>query len=90
VFGYVAREGRASFGIELAAGGRSVHYTSLTNESLMNASVSTGVVEPRARAEYWVSPYLALGAQAGTNVLARGDWMAGAYLSVHTRAFGGL
>jgi hypothetical protein len=88
VVGAMSRQGNAAFGVELAAGGRSVVYQLGDSSSASSTSVGTAVVEPRARAQYWVTPFVALGAQVGANVIDHGDWMAGAFLAVHTRAYG--
>lgn len=88
VVGGMERAGHARFGVEVAAGIRDVKYAFRGLGQAIDQSVLTGVLEPRARAEYWVAPYVALGAVAGANVLEHADWMAGAYLAVHTRAFG--
>jgi hypothetical protein len=86
--GAMSRQGNAAFGVELAAGGRSVVYQFAGLDEPTSTSIGTAVLEPRARAQYWVTPFIALGAQAGANVVSHGDWMAGAFLSIHTRAFG--
>ena len=88
VIGAMSRRGNAAFGVELAGGGRSVVYQFQTAGDMSSTSMGTAVFEPRARAQYWVTPFVALGAQAGANLVNRGDWMAGAFLSIHTRAFG--
>ncbi len=88
VVGAMSRQGNAAFGVELAVGGRSVVYQFETLDEKSAQSATSALVEPRARAQYWVTPFVALGAQAGANIINRGDWMAGAFLSLHTRAFG--
>ncbi|MBA3541952.1 MAG: hypothetical protein H0T79_20215 [Deltaproteobacteria bacterium] len=87
--GAMWRTGRSALGIELAAGGRSVVYEFDGHGAKFATTAGGAVVEPRVRAEYWLSPWFAAGAMAGANVVASGDWMAAGYLSVHTRAFGG-
>jgi hypothetical protein len=47
------------------------------------------VIEARARAEVWVSPWVTAGVSVGSNVLEKSDWMAGVFLGVHSRAFAG-
>ena len=79
--------------VEGAGGVRSVRYsTTSTYHDCVDTTVVNvvqGVIEARARAELWLNPWLTLGAQAGANVMARGDWMTGVYLGAHTRAFAG-
>ena len=89
-----ARAGeRNRFGIELAGGVRTVRYeyTSryLACETDAVVTASQSVVEVRARASTWLTPFVSLGATAGASVIDRGDWMAGLYLGVHSHAFAG-
>jgi hypothetical protein len=60
-------------------------YHNCASETTIVANRS--VVEARARAEVWVSPWLTAGVTLGSNVLDRNDWMAGAFVGVHSRAF---
>lgn len=91
--GYRASGSRGSIAIEGAGGLRSVRYNFESSYHLCETSETfvstTSVIEARARGELWLSPWLTAGAQLGTNVLDRGDWMAGLYLGVHSRAFAG-
>jgi hypothetical protein len=70
-----------------------VHYTFESSYHLSETSTTLvyndGVVEARARGELWLSPWITAGATVGASVLDRGDWMAGVYLGVHSRAFAG-
>jgi len=85
--------GRLSLALEGAGGFRSVRYraTSTYHNCVDVASVDVmqGVLEARARAELWLNPWFTLGAQAGANVVAKGDWMTGVFIGIHNRAFGG-
>jgi hypothetical protein len=91
--GYRVSGGLGSLAIEGAGGLRSVRYNFESSYHLCETSETfvstTSVIEARARGELWLSPWLTAGAQLGTNVLDRGDWMAGLYLGVHSRAFAG-
>jgi hypothetical protein len=93
VTGYRTTVGPTSIAVEGAAGVRTVqyHFASAYHDCAQTTSISEtrGVVEARARAETWLGPWVSVGATVGTSVLARGDWMAGAYLGFHSRAFGG-
>jgi hypothetical protein len=85
--------GRLSLALEGAGGVRSVRYraTSTYHNCVDTATVTAtqGVLEARARAELWLNPWFTLGAQAGANVVAKGDWMTGVFIGIHNRAFGG-
>jgi hypothetical protein len=93
VVGYRATLGKASLAVEGAAGVRSVqyHFASAYQDCAQTTSISDtrGVVEARVRAETWLGPWISAGATVGSSVISRGDWMAGAYLGFHSRAFGG-
>jgi hypothetical protein len=93
VAGYSARLGFATLAVEGAAGVRSVqyHFASAYLDCAQSTSIvdTRGVVEARARAESWLGPWVSAGATVGTSVIARGDWMAGLYLGLHSRSFGG-
>lgn len=85
--------GRASLSIEGAGGARNVRYRYASSyrycDEVSIVDVVTPVLEARARAELWLNPWFTVGAQAGSNVAAKGDWMTGFYLGIHSRAFGG-
>ena len=66
------------------------HFAKAGNDSNARAIVANrSVVEARARAELWVSPWLTAGVSVGSNVLEKNDWMAGLYFGIHSRAFAG-
>ena len=46
------------------------------------------VVEGRARADVWISPWLTLSGVVGTSLLGDDGCMAGAALGFHTHAYG--
>jgi hypothetical protein len=50
----------------------------------------TAVVEPRLRLDYWATPWVALGAFAGTDLLSKDSQVFGVYIGGHARAFDGL
>jgi hypothetical protein len=77
---------------EVFAGGRTLQ---LAVDSAVGACETTDYsyssrasIEPRARIEAWVSPWMTLGAFAGSDLLAPAPSF-GAFLSGHTRAFDG-
>lgn len=84
--GYAAKAGPVHVGVEGVAGGRTISY----NFGAFSADATVAVVEARVRGELWLTPWVAAGAMLGSSVIRRDDWMGGLYLSVHTRAFGGL
>ncbi len=54
------------------------------------ASDARLLVEPRARVEAWLSPWVSVGAFAGADVLRDNAAAMGVYLGVHSRAFNGV
>jgi hypothetical protein len=94
VAGILGAAGRGSFGAELAGGVRSItyyyesHYLSCI--STTSHAVSTPILEARARAQLWLSPFVNLGASAGASVIDRGAWMAGVHLGFATKAYANL
>lgn len=93
VGGFRVNGGRGSLAIEGAGGLRSVRYTfaSSYHECETDTTIvdNRSVVEARARAELWLSPWLTAGVTVGSNVVDQHDWMAGIYLGAHSRAFAG-
>jgi hypothetical protein len=75
--------GFAVLGVELAAGG--MEYSYPTDRDLRHEAV----VEARARADLWLSPWCSFGALAGASLLERGDWIVGAYFGFHAHAYAG-
>ena len=45
--------------------------------------------EARGRADFWLSPWVTVGAALGASLIREGDWMTGIYLGFHTWSFGG-
>lgn len=82
-----------AIGVELAGGMRAVSYhfhSSYHNcEQMTTLTEVAPVAEARVHGEVWISPWLTAGATAGTSVIEGHTWMAGLYVGVHTRAFGG-
>jgi hypothetical protein len=93
VGGARTRLGGIVLGGEVVAGARTVQ---LQVHSTLGACIITDnhyatepFVEPRVRAEYFVNPWLAIGAYAGKDLVGGGGAMAGAAISGHLRAFDG-
>ena len=72
-----------SLGAELAAGWQGVRYQSGDDEH------DSLVVEPRVRGQLWIAEQWTLGATLGARLGGDqgDDWMAGAYLGVHSHRF---
>lgn len=91
--GAQASAGRGTFAVELAGGLRTLRhqYESryLACQQTETISETYGVVETRARAQAWLTPFVSLGATVGASVLDRADWTVGVQLGVHSRAFAG-
>lgn len=86
--------GRLSVAGEVFAGARMLQveiesrygYCDLTDHA-RDYSVA---VEPRARADLWLSPWATVGAFAGTDIAQPGSRVLGVYVGGHTRAFDGV
>jgi hypothetical protein len=78
------RDGGSSltFGVELAAGGRVIDSHDVLNGS-------EAVLEARAHAELWITPWFTVGALVGASLLDRGDWVTGLQLGFHSWSYGG-
>lgn len=85
--------GGATLAIEAAGGVRQTRYhfdsQYYSCDTTSTIAVTRGIVEARARGEMWLGPWMTLGATIGANVAAKGDWLAGLYLGLHSRAFDG-
>jgi hypothetical protein len=91
IFGYdhplsIGRPGSAipggSFGAELATGWRTVRYSIETDD------YAKIVVEPRLRAQVWLSEYISLAATAGMTVGEQAVFMGGISVGVHSHVLG--
>jgi hypothetical protein len=93
VGGFRASGSRGSIAVEGAGGLRTVRYNFDSTyhhcETRTTIVANQSVVEARARAELWLSPWVTAGATIGANVLERNDWMAGLFVGFHSRAFAG-
>ena len=47
------------------------------------------VLEVRGRGDFWLSPWITIGAAVGKSVIDKGDWFTGLSLGIHSYAFGG-
>ena len=70
-------------GAELAAGWQGIRYERGGDQH------DSLVLEPRLRAQLWIAEQWTLGASVGARLghEREGDWMAGAYLGVHSQRF---
>ena len=83
VVGLEQRLGFGAVGAELAAGWQGLRYNSGDEEH------DTLVAEPRLRGQLWIAEQWTLGATLGARLTGgrNDDWMAGAYLGVHSHRF---
>lgn len=94
VAGVHGAAGDTTLGVEVAGGVRSItyqyesHYLSCQTSS--SQTVSSPVLEVRARASRWISPFVNVGASAGASVIDRGAWVAGVHLGFATQAYSNL
>jgi hypothetical protein len=68
---------------ELVGGARAYSYAS------DHALSGEGVLEARARADLWITPWFTLGGTIGTSLIRGGEWLAGIYLGFHSHAYAG-
>jgi hypothetical protein len=91
VVGAHGNVGPALLGVELAGGVRNISYTYeshyLACEQSPSLSVATPLLEVRARASYWLSPFINVGASAGASLVDRGAWLAGIQLGFVSQAY---
>jgi hypothetical protein len=92
VGGFRTRLGALGLGVEAAGGFRVLGYEYASKyhacETTLKLYEVQEVLEARARAQYFVSPFLAIGATYGKS-LVDDAWIGGLYLGGNTRAFGG-
>jgi len=83
VAGLEQRFGFGAVGAELAAGWQGLRY------QFGDEDHDTLVAEPRLRGQVWIAEQWTLGATAGVRLTGdrNDDWMAGAYLGVHSHRF---
>lgn len=87
VFGLADALGPFDVAAEALFAGRSIRLT--TNINRLAPASTDPVIELRARAAYWVTPWFTVTAEAGSGVLDPSEWVAAIGVGVHTRAFGG-
>jgi hypothetical protein len=83
-FGATGEAGMFRLGAELTAG---VAQYSFDREW---SAVNEMVLEARARADLWISPWGTLGLVVSRSALHRDDWMAGMYIGAHADPYAGL
>jgi hypothetical protein len=74
-------------GAELAVAGRNVERI-VDFEHLPEATYRAFVLEARAHADAWLTPWLTVGIELGAGLLERSEWLAGVTAGFHSRAFG--
>lgn len=92
VAGIRGSAGRATLGAELAGGVRRISYTYtshyLSCVTSTTHAVSTPILEARAQAQLWLSPFVNVGVHAGASLTERGAWVGGVHFGFASRAFG--
>lgn len=93
IVGVAAKSARGLVGVEAAAGVRSVNYMYesqyLACETISTISAAASLAEVRARGEYWLGPFVTIGATVGASVIDRGSWIGGIHIGFHSRAYAG-
>lgn len=91
VVGFQRGTSRLLLGAEVLGGVRAVSYSYQSQylACVQSTSIVVGraVVEARARASYFVTPMLSVGAQLGSSLIDERDWNMGVYVGGYTRAF---
>lgn len=82
VFGIDLPFSGGSFGGEVASGWRGVRYSTDTDD------ISKMILEPRLRAQVWLSELVTLAVTAGTTLGEQRVWMAGISIGIHSYSFG--
>jgi hypothetical protein len=92
VGGFGARFGRVGLGVEAAGGFRVLTYeyssTYHACETTLTLFEAQEVLEARARAQYFLSPFAAVGVTYGKSLIDDA-WVGGIYLGLTSRAYGG-
>ena len=92
VGGFRTRLGSLGVGVEAAGGFRLLSYNFSSQyhacETTMTLYETQEVLEARARAQYFVTPFVAVGATYGKSLIDDA-WVGGIYIGGTTRAFGG-
>ncbi len=81
VFGIDLPFSGGSIGGEVASGWRAVRYSTDTED------ISKIVLEPRVRAQVWLSELVTLAVTAGTTLSEQSVWMAGVSIGIHSYSF---
>jgi hypothetical protein len=88
--GFRMGTGRVNVALEAAGGMRNAHYVLVTtNGDEAHIAAEDDIIEARARAELGMLPHVSFTGTWGANVLQGGDWMAGMFIGLHSRAFAG-
>lgn len=93
LFGAQAGVDRLSLAGELAGGVRMIVFDTrsrLMEDSQIDSVLQVRpVLEARVRANYWLSPWIAVGASFGTSIVDSGDVAIGVHVLAHSRTFAG-
>lgn len=75
--------GFISLSAEISGGG--MEYSTPTQDD----AHGQWLLEARGRVDLWMTPWFTLGGMLGASLIDRGDWLAGAFIGVHTWSFAG-
>jgi len=93
LLGIGARVGPVTGAVESAAGFQAVsyHVRSFYGACIAGSSITRAapILEGRARAAVWVTPHISVGGTYGRSLVDDNTWLAGAYIDLSSRAFGG-
>ena len=81
--GYRGALGPLTLSGELAGGGMEYGYA---DDSALRGQA---MVEVRGRADLWLGPWFTIGAALGTSIIRQDEWLAGLYLTCHSRSYAG-
>ena len=83
LFGFQGGTKFVKLGLEAAGGSRLIVTDNPDDDD------SELVLEGRARADLWLTPWVTIGGSLGRSFLHHDEWVAGVYLAAHTYSFGG-
>lgn len=82
--------GRLALGAELVLGARMASFSRDGGAEVQDPWQVTGLVEPRATVDAWLSPNWTVGVRAGADLLHGGDYIATLAVALHALPFDGL
>lgn len=89
ILGAQTRGDALTLAVELAGGVRAFGFVTDAQAANGFEFQQRGVFEARARAAYWVLPWISIGASLGTSLIDRRDQSFGLFLAAYSRPFAG-